>query len=122
MNWKRMESVGGMKTKLKSGGCGTVVWGSSQGITPAAFILMGLDSLGLDQKGFVVFDAGFRRDTSCQFAFVPIPKLSGGIGISALSTHIRVTPIMSNLPNDPRDASLETRVTFPKSWNRDEAG
>ncbi|KAF9653681.1 hypothetical protein BDM02DRAFT_3107651 [Thelephora ganbajun] len=27
---------------------------------------------------------------------------------------------MSN-PNDPRDASLETRVTFPKSWNRDEA-
>ena len=31
------------------------------------------------------------------------------------------TTIMSN-PNDPRDASLETRVTFPKSWGRDEAG
>lgn len=27
---------------------------------------------------------------------------------------------MSN-PNDPRDASLETRVTFPKSWSREEA-
>ncbi|KAF9777516.1 hypothetical protein BJ322DRAFT_1015625 [Thelephora terrestris] len=26
---------------------------------------------------------------------------------------------MSN-PNDPRDASLETRVTFPKSWSREE--
>ena len=55
----------------------------------------------------------------------PIRSRGGdGIGISAsptVHTHIRATAIMSN-PNDPRDASLETRVTFPKSWSRDEAG
>ena len=71
-------------------------------------------------KAVIVLDAGFHRDISCQSAFVPVPGVvrgDNGIRISAST----VTSIMSN-PNDPRDASLETRVTFPKSWNRDEAG
>jgi len=74
-----MERVGGSKMKLKSGGCGRgiVVWGSSQVITTAAFIPMGLDSLGLNQKGFVAFGAGFPRDIPCQSAFVPIPEVVG---------------------------------------------
>jgi len=65
-------------------------------------------------------DAGFRRGTPSQPALVPVGvELRWNQNIAPRTSE--ATTIMSN-PNDPRDASLETKVTFPKSWGRDEAG
>ena len=69
-------------------------------------------------KGVDGLDAGFRRDIS---SLASACTSRGGIRRTVLAHTSEVTAIMSN-PNDPRDASLETRVTFPKSWGRDEAG